>query len=96
MANQDAFVQFLLLDELLHVLGHNTIVVLWNMERLAMIAQILRICISFMNYDLFVALQLEEGPAYQCEDTTLQVSGQGSETYFSISSDQIGMLKRTC
>lgn len=41
MANQDAFVQVLLLNELLHVLRHNTVVVFTGMEGLTMVAQIL-------------------------------------------------------
>ena len=41
MPNYDAFIQFLLLDELLHVLCHNTVVVLCGMKRMAMIPEVL-------------------------------------------------------
>lgn len=41
MANEDALVQLLLLNELLDIFSHCTIVVLWGMEGLSMIAQVL-------------------------------------------------------
>lgn len=41
MPDQNTFVEFLLLDELLYVLRHGTIIVLGGMERVAMITQIL-------------------------------------------------------
>lgn len=41
MSDQDAFVEFLLFDKLLHVLRHGTVIVLRSMERMAMVTQIL-------------------------------------------------------
>lgn len=41
MPDQDALVEFLLLDELLHILRHSTVIVLRSMERMAMVTQIL-------------------------------------------------------
>jgi hypothetical protein len=37
MPDQDAFVQFLLLDKFLHIFRHGTVIVLRGMERLAMV-----------------------------------------------------------
>lgn len=56
MANQDALVQLLLLDEVLHILGHNTIGMFWGMKRLTMVAQILRSYISIQNFAFLVTL----------------------------------------
>lgn len=41
MSDQDAFVEFLPFDKLLHVLRHSTVIVLRSMERMAMVTQIL-------------------------------------------------------
>jgi hypothetical protein len=37
MPDQDAFIQFLLLDKFLHILCHGTIIVLGGMKRMTMI-----------------------------------------------------------
>lgn len=50
VANQDAFVQLLLLDELLHISSHSTVVVLGRMERRAMVSEILQ---GHVSIDLF-------------------------------------------
>jgi len=49
MANQDAFLELLLLYELAHILGHGIVVVLWVMERIAMITKILQAFVSKSN-----------------------------------------------
>lgn len=41
MPNEDTLIQLLLLDELLDVLSHRTIIVLGGMERLSMVSQVL-------------------------------------------------------
>lgn len=63
MANQDAFLELLLLYELLHILGHSTVVVLRGMERITMITKILQAFVSRDNiYSLSLSFwwQLEE------------------------------------
>lgn len=53
MANQDAFLELLLLYELLHIFCHSTVVVLRGMKRIAMITKILRNLVSTnKNHDL--------------------------------------------
>ena len=42
MPDQNTLVQILLLDELLHVLGHVVVVMLRGMERVAMVTEILK------------------------------------------------------
>lgn len=37
MSDQDAFVEFLLFDKLLHILRHGTVIVLRGMERMTMV-----------------------------------------------------------
>lgn len=49
MANQDAFLELLLLYELLHILGHGIVVVLRVMERITMITKILQDFVSKSN-----------------------------------------------
>lgn len=50
MAYQHALVQLLLLDELLYILGHNTISVHGGMERKTMVPQILVIVSVFIDH----------------------------------------------
>lgn len=42
MPDQNTLVQILLLDELLHVLGHVVVVMLMGMKRVAMVPEILK------------------------------------------------------
>lgn len=50
MSDENTFAQFLLLDELLNVIGHRAIIMLWGMKRLSMVSQILTIRLDFQLF----------------------------------------------
>lgn len=71
MPNQHAFIQFLLVNELLHILCHNGVVVLLGMERVSMIPEVLSLTLSLpANHRM-------QG-TYQSVYLTLQVTCEGS------------------
>lgn len=53
MPDQDALIQVLLLDELLYILGHDTVVVLFRVKRMTMVPEILGHCQSALCSHVF-------------------------------------------